>query len=224
MSNASRVQARAQATRRRIIDASVELFKEAGFSGTNLNKIIRRANITPGAFYYHFTSKDEVGFAIIDEVAGRMAELRGAYVGATGSGLGKVIDMTFRMSVLLGQDNAYWVAAYLEHTMARHTERGIIDVSQRIEAFITEMAGAIRASELREGVTPDAAARTMFTAIYGSLVMTDLVAGDIATRFAECWRILLPGLVTPGALPHFEDLLSRTVSSYQRPSAAAKCG
>lgn len=215
-----RVQARAEATRRRIIDASVELFKEAGFSGTNLNKIIRRASITPGAFYYHFNSKDAVGFAIIDEVAERMAELRRAYVGA-GSGLENVIAMTFQLSVLLGQDNSYWVAAYLEHTMARHSERGIIEVSRRIETFIAEMAASIPASELREGVTPEAAARIMFTAIYGSLVMTDLVAGDIATRFAECWRILLPGLVARGSLARFEDMLSRTVSSYQQSGIGA---
>jgi len=50
-------QARAAATRRRIIDAAIELFEDAGFSGTNLNQIIRRARVTPGAFYYHFASK-----------------------------------------------------------------------------------------------------------------------------------------------------------------------
>ncbi len=205
-------QARAEATRRRIVGVSIELFREHGFSGTNLNQIIRRANITPGAFYYHFPSKDAVGFAIIDEVAGRMAELRNTYVGAAGSGLESVIDMSFQLSVLLDQDKSFWVAAYLEHTMARHTERGVADVARRIEAFATVMAGAIRASELREGVTPEAAARTMFTVIYGCLVMTDLVKGDIATRFAECWRILLPGLVPAGSLAQFEDVVSRGVT------------
>lgn len=216
MTSSVRVQARAEATRRRIIEASVELFKQSGFSGTNLSTIFRRANTTPGAFYYHFDSKEAVAFAIIDEVADRMALLRSAYAGSSGSGLGNVMDMTFQLSVLLGQDNSYWVAAYLEHTMARHTERGVVEVSRRIETFITAIAAAIRPSELREGVTPDIAARTLFTTVYGSLVMTDLVAGDITTRFADCWRILLPGLVAPDALAHFEAMLSHTVRGYQQ--------
>lgn len=217
-------QARAEATRRRIIDVSVELFKKAGFSGTNLNQIMRRANITPGAFYYHFPSKDAVAFAIIDEVGQRMAQLRTTHVGEAGSGLDNVIEMAFQLSMLLGQDQSYWVAAFLEHTMARHTQEGTADAAQRIGVFIADIAGAIPTSELRAGVTPETAARTMFTVIYGCLVMTDLVAGDIATRVAECWRILLPGLVAPDSLPHYEDILSRTVSRYRQPGIAASGG
>ena len=221
MTAAVRLQARAEATRRRIIDVSIDLFKESGFSGTNLSQIIRRANVTPGAFYYHFPSKNAVAFSIIDEVAERVAALRSAYVGAAGSGLESVISMTFELSALLGQDRSYWVAAYLEHTMARHTAQGMADVSRRIEAFIAAMAESIPVSDLRAGVTPQVAARTMFTAVYGCLAMTDLVADDIATRFAECWRVMLPGLVATDALAHFEDVLSRTASHYQQSDVAA---
>ena len=101
--------------------------------------------------------------------------------------------------------------------MARNTEHGMVDVSRRIEAFISAMASAIRASELREGVTPEGAARTMFTVMYGCLVMTDLVEGDIATRFAECWRTLLPGLVAPDSVARFDDVISRSADSCRRP-------
>lgn len=79
-------QERAAATRRAILDVAVELFSERGFGGTNLNQIIRRARITPGAFCYHFSSKDEVAFAIIDEVAEGTAALRNAYLGIPESG------------------------------------------------------------------------------------------------------------------------------------------
>lgn len=208
-------QARAEATRQRILDVSVELFKERGFGGTSLNQILRRANVTTGAFYYHFPSKDAVGFAIIDEVASRMEALRNAYLKSAGSGLESVIDMAFQLGVLLGQDQSYRVAAYLEHSMARHTRHGILDVAARIETFTNALARTISADELRAGVTPEAAARTMFTVIYGCLVMTDLLEGDIATRLAEGWRILLPGLVAPNLLAHFEDALSTIASRHQ---------
>ena len=209
-------QARAAATRRKIIDASVALFRESGFSGTNLNKIIRKAEITPGAFYYHFDSKDAVAFAIIDEVASRMTNLRTAYLEVPGSGVEKVIDVTYQLSVMLSQDESYWVAAYLEHTMARHSRQGIVAVADRIEMFIASMARAIRPSELRAGISPEAAARTMFTVVYGCLVMTDLVPGDLQTRFAECWKILLPGVVAQESVSYFEDVLQSTVNRYRQ--------
>ena len=93
-------QARAAVTRRRIMDAAIELFEDGGFSGTNLNQIIRRAHVTPGAFYYHFTSKEEVALAIIDQVAQGMAQLRTDFMGAGESGLESVIEMTRKQNLV----------------------------------------------------------------------------------------------------------------------------
>lgn len=202
-------QARAAETRRTIIDAAVSLFEENGFSGTNLNQIIRRAGVSPGAFYYHFESKDAVGLAIVDDVAQRMTDLRVAYLAEPDSGLENVIGMTYQLSTMLSDDPTYWVAAYLEHTMARHTRQGLADVADRIAVYIGSIASSIKPSELRAGVTPESAARTMFTVVYGCLVMSDLVPGDLPAKVTECWRILLPGLVSPESLPRFEDLVDR---------------
>lgn len=210
-------QVRAEATRRRIIDVAVQLFRERGFAGTNLNQIIRTAHLTPGAFYYHFDSKDEVAFAIIDEVALRMADLRSTFVGAPESGLENVILMSFQLSALLQQDPAFWVAAHLEHTMARHCQRGITGVTERIDEFIVGLRQAIPPCQLREGVDPEHAAKTMVNLIYGSYMMTDLLPGDTASRLAECWRILLPGLVPSDLLPDFENVVSDTLAWGKQP-------
>jgi AcrR family transcriptional regulator len=212
-------QARAEATRRRILDGAVELFKESGFGGTNLNQIIRKAHVTPGAFYYHFDSKEEVAFAIIGEVAQRMADLRKTFIGAPEAGLGNVILMSFQISAHLQQDPSFWVAAHLEHTMARHCERGIAGVTERIDEFIVGVRQAIPAAQLRAGVDPEHAAKTMVNLIYGSFLMTDLVTGDSASRLAECWRILLPGLVQPALLPSFEKIVSDTLAPGRPPGA-----
>lgn len=210
-------QARAEATRRRIIDVAVQLFRERGFAGTNLNQIIRMARVTPGAFYYHFDSKEEVAFAIIDEVAQRMADLRTTFVGSPESGLGDVILMTFQLSALLQQDPSFWVAAHLEHTMARHCQRGIAGVTKRIDEFVIGVKQAIPAAHLREGVDPEHAAKTMVNLIYGSYLMTDLLMGDTASRLAECWRILLPGLVRSDLLLRFEKVISDAVMCSRQP-------
>lgn len=214
-------QARAAETRREILDAAVELFSEHGYGGTNLNQIIRRAHVTHGAFYYHFASKDDVAFAIIDQVAEGTAALRAAFVGTPESGLAKVIEMTFQLGTLLGQNRSWWVAAYLEHTMARHSPQGSQDAAERIEAFVADVAGAVRPSELRDGLAAEDAARTMVSVIYGALWMGGLLngespSGDVGTRLVDAWRILLPGVVAPELLPHFEGVLADTAERYRQ--------
>lgn len=202
-------QPRAEATRRRIIDAAIEVFDEDGYSATNLNKIIRRANVTSGAFYYHFSSKEEVAFAIIDQVTQQTTELRREFVGTPESGLANVIEMAFQLSLLLNHDSSFSVAGYLDHTMTRHTKEGLADLAERFAAFVVDIAQAIKPAELRDGVTPDAVAKTTVTVVYGCLAMTDLLEGDITHRLVECFRILLPGIAAPESLPRLEDLLSR---------------
>ena len=71
------VQARAEATRRRIIDAAIALFSEEGYGDTGLAAIMDRADVSKGAFYYHFESKEALASAIIDEGVTQL--LDGAY-------------------------------------------------------------------------------------------------------------------------------------------------
>jgi len=69
-------QARAEATRGKIIDAAVALFTDSGYGDTDLSAIVRQAGITKGAFYYHFESKGQVADAIIAEGNFRFAATR----------------------------------------------------------------------------------------------------------------------------------------------------
>ena len=68
------LQARAEATRRRIIDSAVDLFDELGYGETGLADVLQRAGVSKGAFYYHFDSKEAVAIAIIDEYRRRVKE------------------------------------------------------------------------------------------------------------------------------------------------------
>ena len=60
-------QARSEATRRKIITSAAELINEIGYPATGLGDIIERAEMTKGALYYHFDSKESLATAIIEE-------------------------------------------------------------------------------------------------------------------------------------------------------------
>lgn len=46
--------------RNRILEASARLFRERGFDGVTVAEIMHAADLTHGAFYGHFTSKEEL--------------------------------------------------------------------------------------------------------------------------------------------------------------------
>jgi TetR/AcrR family transcriptional regulator len=58
----------ADQTRRRILAAALELFSERGFDGASTREIADRAGVTQPLLNYHFTAKDELWRAAVDEV------------------------------------------------------------------------------------------------------------------------------------------------------------
>lgn len=59
-------QPRALATRERIISEAARLFALKGYHDTKLEEVLRAAEVTTGAFFHHFPSKEALGFAVLD--------------------------------------------------------------------------------------------------------------------------------------------------------------
>jgi AcrR family transcriptional regulator len=55
-------------TRERIHQAGLELFSERGYTGTTVRQIADACDLTPGAIYNHYASKEALLFAIVDRV------------------------------------------------------------------------------------------------------------------------------------------------------------
>lgn len=49
-----------EATRRRILDAASQAFRERGVAETGVDEVMRRAGLTHGGFYSHFSDKSEL--------------------------------------------------------------------------------------------------------------------------------------------------------------------
>jgi TetR/AcrR family transcriptional repressor of nem operon len=59
-------QPRALATRGKLTRAAARLFAIKGYHDTTLEDVRRAAGVTTGAFFHHFTSKEDLGFAVLD--------------------------------------------------------------------------------------------------------------------------------------------------------------
>ena len=56
-----------ECSRERLIRATIELFGKRGYHDTGIADILKESGCTRGALYYYFSSKEELGYAVIDE-------------------------------------------------------------------------------------------------------------------------------------------------------------
>lgn len=59
---------KATATRLNLLQKAFELIYTKGYQTTSIDDILATTQVTKGAFYYHFKTKDEMGLAIIHEI------------------------------------------------------------------------------------------------------------------------------------------------------------
>ena len=53
--------------RRALLDAAAELIAERGYRGTTVNDVAQRSGLSKGTFYWHFHTKEELLYAVLDE-------------------------------------------------------------------------------------------------------------------------------------------------------------
>src|SRR3979409_814826 len=97
-------QARSETTRRKIITSAVELFNEIGYPATGLGDIIERAEMTKGALYYHFDSKESLATAIIEGRSVHLAEAFRSITASSAPALECIIHGVFVVADLMSTD------------------------------------------------------------------------------------------------------------------------
>ncbi|WPU91731.1 TetR/AcrR family transcriptional regulator [Mucilaginibacter sabulilitoris] len=59
---------KAELTRIEILRKAFDLIYQKGYQATSIDEILATLQVTKGAFYYHFKSKEEMGIALISDV------------------------------------------------------------------------------------------------------------------------------------------------------------
>jgi TetR/AcrR family transcriptional repressor of nem operon len=55
-------------TRERLLQSAFQEVHRSGFQSASIDAILAATNVTKGALYYHFDSKEALGYAIVDEI------------------------------------------------------------------------------------------------------------------------------------------------------------
>lgn len=68
MTTVSKKAAQGRATRETLIEVARAEFGSRGYADTSVDEIVRRAEVTKGAFYHHFSGKDELFLRVFESV------------------------------------------------------------------------------------------------------------------------------------------------------------
>ncbi|RZS36578.1 TetR family transcriptional regulator [Herbihabitans rhizosphaerae] len=194
-------QERAERTRNVILDAAAEAFDEYGFVGASLSDILATAGVTKGALYFHFSSKEELASALIEE----QFSVWGPFAATDRPGLQTVIDLTHNMAMnlMLSVRVRAAIRLVIEHgsfaSPAIDAYRSWTDLVERC------MVAAQATGDLRKEVQPDDLAMYVIGSFTGVQLRSQVLTGraDVRQRVTDMWQFLLPGIVPPRRLTKF---------------------
>jgi AcrR family transcriptional regulator len=183
-----------------LVRSAADLFDRNGFTGTTLADVSRSAGVTKGAFYFHFSSKDELGGAIQGEAC---ALLRTALYRATASrlpALQSVVDLTHELAGWLEREPLVR-ASFRTARECGHRGKPFLDFYTDWQAALESLLReAERRGELATEVDLEHAL-TLVLATSAGLEMlwwAKIRQGSMVDSLTGLWAMVLPGIATPG--------------------------
>lgn len=190
-------QDRAHETRARIVSGAASSFAENGYSGSTISDILQRSEVTKGALYFHFETKEDVAQAVLDAHATWLEATANAVRGRCLQGL---LDLSYLFCDALASDDVLRAAARLsvDREMFDLAREPIFWQWERLAVGLLDDAQGC--GELINGVDVKAVARVSMSMLLGSH-LASLVAdggrGGVHAEMSRYWALVLPGFADP---------------------------
>lgn len=190
-------QERAIRTRRMILEAAGAVFDEHGYTATTIAMVLERAEVTKGALYFHFPSKESLAQAVLDE------QLPLGAVPPQACKLQELVDMTFVFGQRL-QNNAL-LKGSVRLAVDQAAPSGVDHAGpfrQWADHLVVLLEQARDQGELLPTVEPRQTVELLVGAFAGIQLMSRALTdrGDLAERISVLWGHVLPSIAVPGLL------------------------
>jgi AcrR family transcriptional regulator len=204
-------QTRSEVTRRKIIDAAVELFNDVGYTSTGLGDIVERAGMTKGALYHHFSSKEALAVAIINEGSATLLKTFQAISHSAAPALESMIHGVLVTVDLANTDKLVRMGAVLLRIFAKFSEASTLNYSAWLEEMGEQACRAQAEGDLRDDIDAQAAGDFIISAILGTELISNAVVGgeDLLERVTRTWEFLLSAVASEQSLPYLREFLAR---------------
>lgn len=211
-------QVRSEATRRRILDAAIDVFGEVGYAAAGWGTIIERTGMTKGALYHHFDSKEALASAIIEEGSDTLLSAFRNVCASSSPALENLLHGTFTIVRILGSDKSVRATEHLIHALSGFNEAAGRCCAALVESMAAEARRASTEGDLRDDVDPGVLGESIVAAIFGTRLVSNAISGpdmsgahivNLTARIGQIWEVLLPGMVSEASLPYFRQFLRR---------------
>lgn len=80
-------------TRQRVLESARELFYNKGYNNTSIDEILKSSKVKKGNFYFHYPSKEDLGYAVIESYLKREISLVDEILNQPGSPLERIYNL-----------------------------------------------------------------------------------------------------------------------------------
>jgi AcrR family transcriptional regulator len=221
-------QVRSEVTRRKILDAAIDVFGEVGYAAAGWGTIIERTGMTKGALYHHFDSKDSLASAIIEEGSETLVVAFRNVCGSSSPALENMIHGTFAVTTVLNTDKITRAAEQLTAALSGFNKAAGHFCASLVDLMTAEARRAADEGDLREDLDPAAVSGSIIGAMFGTRLLSTAIAvkglaaddinEDSVVRTGRMWELLLGGIASEASLPYFRQFLAREALRHAQPA------
>jgi AcrR family transcriptional regulator len=204
-------QVRSEATRRKILDAAVEVFNEVGFAAADRGAIIERTGMTKGAFYHHFDSMESLATAIIEDGATLVVAELGTLSDSFSPALENILHGTFVTADLFATNKVVRTAEQLTLAFGKFNDNAGAAYSAWIEGMTAQTSRAIAEGDIRSELDAKVVSESIIGATFGARMIGQATTDgrDLVRRLTQMWELLFPAIVTETSLGYYREFLAR---------------
>jgi AcrR family transcriptional regulator len=204
-------QVRSEATRRKILDAAVDVFNEVGYAAADRGAIIERTGMTKGAFYHHFDSMESLAAAIIEEGAKLVVTELGTMSDSFSPALENILHGTFITADLFATNKTVRTAEQLTLAFGKFNDTAAGAYAAWVEAMAVEASRAIGEGDVRAELDPHVVSESIIGATFGARMLGQATSDgrDLVRRLTQVWELLFPAIVTESSLAYYREFLAR---------------
>ena len=204
-------QVRSEATRRKILDAAVEVFNEVGFATADRGAIIERTGMTKGAFYHHFDSMESLASAIIEDGATLVVAELSTMSDSFSPALENILHGTFVTADLFATNKVVRTAEQLTLAFGKFNEMAGAAYGAWIEAMTAQTSRAIAEGDIRSELDAKMVSESIIGATFGARMIGQATndGQDLVRRLTQMWELLFPAIVTETSLGYYREFLAR---------------
>jgi AcrR family transcriptional regulator len=213
------LQERAIRTRRNILVAAADVFAEVGYEAATISEILQRANVTKGALYFHFASKEQLAQAVLTD------QLNSVPVSPPRDlVLQEGLDAGLLLAHLLGAGDPM-VRGSIRLTVDQGSPQDGLDrrvpMASWIEHNAKLLARAKANGELLPHVDVEAAAKAFVAAFTGAQVLSKIMSdhADLMDRVVDLYRHLMTSVAVPAVLVRLDMSMDRGRRVYEEAMA-----